>query len=71
MSRAIVTATTRIIPLDFHVRISESQLDDVALLVGYIYGELLRSAGRTKGLVQLDRAALILGLHDLRELTKR
>jgi hypothetical protein len=70
MPRAIVLTSARIVSLDFHIGISKSELDNVTLLIGYIYGELLGSARSTKGFIELDLSALIFGLRDLRELAK-
>jgi hypothetical protein len=70
MPRAIVLTSARIVSFDLHIGISKSELDNVTLLIGYIYGELLGSAGSTKGFIELDLSALIFGLRDLRELTK-
>jgi hypothetical protein len=70
MPRTVITPTSRIVALNLHVRITESELDYVSLFVLYIDSELLRSIRSTKRLIQLDLPTIIFGFVYVEELSK-
>lgn len=59
MPRTEVLTTLRIVTLDFHIRVAEANLDDVAAVVLDVDSTLLPLAGSVERLVERHLLALV------------
>lgn len=59
MTRAEVLTTLRIVAFDFHIRIAEANLDDVALRVLDVDSTLLPLTGSVERLVERHLLAMV------------